>query len=119
MNWFERHLNYTVLLSWLAIYPLLIVFVAFGAFVLEPYILEEPIPDAFLSLFLIIFGLALPLFVSGWALRRKNRRLWWLLILFVPYVGGIIFLCLKNNSQNLTSTVMQELPDKEKALECS
>ena len=100
MNWFQRHLNYTVLLSWVALYPLFIMFIFVFGFVLEPYIkIPDSIAYVLIWLLLIIFGLALPLFVSGWALRRKNRRLWWLLIIFVPYVGGIVFLCLENRSE--------------------
>jgi hypothetical protein len=101
MNWFQRHLNYTVLLSWNAFYPIFTMFLFIFGFVLEPYL---EIPDSFayvlVGLLVVTFGLALPLLVSGWALRRKNRRLWWLLMIFVPMVGGIVLLCLENRSKN-------------------
>jgi hypothetical protein len=101
MKWFERHLNWTAVFSWLASYPLFIMFIALGAFLIDPYIinLKGIAEDVYIRLSLLIAA-GLPLFVSGWALRRKSRRLWWLLILFVPF-GAIIFLCLKNQSQNL------------------
>ena len=97
MNWFQRHLNYIVVLSWLAAYLLFIMLIAFGAFVLEPYMnLAGIAEDVFLWLVLITF-VALPLIVAGWELRRKGRSLWWLLIFFVPF-GWIVFLCLENRT---------------------
>jgi len=80
-NWFQRHLNWTVILSGVATNVLLLV-IAFT---------ESE------SLFWVIYSLCIiALFVvAGWALRQKNRSLWWLFIFFVPF-GWIVFLCLEN-----------------------
>jgi hypothetical protein len=98
MNWFQRHLNYTVVLSWLASELLFVILLAFGAFVLDPFIEPGGIADYLSVALVLILCIALPLLVSGWALRRKKRSLWWLLILFVPF-GWIVFLCLENKGE--------------------
>ena len=47
----------------------------------------------------VVIALAILIPVWGWALRRKNRSLWWLpLGLFVPF-GFIVLLCLENRSE--------------------
>jgi len=99
MNWFERHLNTTVLLSWLASFLLFIMLIAFGAFVLEPYISPGGLADYVSAWVVMLIFVASPLFVEGWFLRKKNRSLWWLLMLyFVPF-GVIVFFCLKDRSE--------------------
>ena len=45
-------------------------------------------------------GLVVLSLIWGWALRRKNRSLWWLLLgIFVPF-GFIVLLCLENKSES-------------------
>lgn len=91
-NWFERHLNWTMVLGVVGAY--LAVFIAVFAIVLfDPYV-----SDVALSGIGLIITLAILTPVWGWALRRKNRSLWWLpLGLFVPF-GWIVLLCLENRS---------------------
>lgn len=99
LNWFARHLNWTAVLTWVALYP--INFLA--GFILGLIVIGV---DSYISykaleglgyLVGIVVGLAWILPTNGWILKRKSRSLWWLLILFVPF-GWIVFLCLENRS---------------------
>lgn len=91
-NWFERHLNWTMVLGVLAAYAA--AFVA-GLVIAssDPYVSVDV-----LYIVGVIVDLAVITPVWWWALRRKNRSLWWLpLGLFVPF-GWIVVLCLENKS---------------------
>jgi uncharacterized membrane protein YeaQ/YmgE (transglycosylase-associated protein family) len=91
-NWFEGHLNWTMVLGFAGAYA--------GAFVaglvavsVDPYVSYDV-----LYIIGLILGLAVLVPVWGWALRRKSRSLWWLpLGLFVPF-GFIALLVLENKS---------------------
>lgn len=89
LNWAQRHLNWTVVLTAIAANAI--------AFAVSVWLLmvDPTSPDSVLNIiyFAIVAGIVLP--VGAWALRRKYRSLWWLLILFVPF-GWIAFLCLEN-----------------------
>lgn len=94
LNWFERHLNWTLVLTWLAIFPIGFI-VGFIMFMFYPYISDESIGG--LS---VIVGLTWILLTNGWVIKKKRRSLWWLLVVFIPFIWGlIILLCLKNRSQ--------------------
>ena len=92
-NWFERHLNWTMVFGLVGAYA--------GSFVAgmvitvaNPYVGEDPLYAVGL-----IISLAVLVSVWGWALRKRSRSLWWLpLGLFVPF-GFIVLLCLENKSQ--------------------
>ena len=92
-NWFERHLNWTMFLTLSGAY--LIAFITGRVIVsLDPYVSYD-------VMYVIgcVIGLAILTPGWGWALRKKNRSLWWLpLGLFVPF-GFIVLLCLENRSQ--------------------
>ena len=77
MNWFERHLNWTVVLA--TIVANVIFFLTF---------------DWGVAIGCMV-GLVI---VCGWALDKKGRSLWNILWTLVPYVGMVIFLCLENKS---------------------
>ena len=64
LNWFQRHLNWTWVLVYLAWIPL--------------NASDELVPQ--------IIGAILLLLVSGWVVKRKGRSLWWVLLtpLFSP-----------------------------------
>lgn len=86
-NWFERHLNWTMVLAWLSTYP--ITFIVTSVLILiDPYISD----DAFVVL-LVIANLAVTVAVGRWVLKKKNRSMWWLLI--SPF---IFFLLIENKS---------------------
>jgi hypothetical protein len=106
LNWLERHLNLTWILAYFACIaaflvlaiPLLVItgrpllFFTDGSIVLPLYI-------TILSWF---FGLFWFFGVGGWVLLRKNRSLAWLfLTLILGPIGWIIFLCLRNKSDEL------------------
>jgi len=91
MNWFQRHLNWTLVLTYLTPYLIIIILGTFGV------LSSGSVPTIPEALFLIICFIA-GFFVFGWVLRRKNRSLWWLLMVFVPF-GFIVWLGLENRSQ--------------------
>jgi len=96
MKWFKRHLNWVALLSWVAVYPLSY---AIGALILSisPYMSTGAYyAIAYLIIAVWLFG------ISGWVLRKKNRGLWHLLWLVIPF-GWIVFLSLENKSGEITS----------------
>ena len=86
-NWFERHLNWTMVLAWLSTYPITFI-VASLVILANPYISD----DAFVVI-LVIANLAVTVAVGRWVLKKKNRSMWWLLI--SPF---IFFLLIENNS---------------------
>ena len=93
MNWFERHLNWTMVLALVGVYVVNF-FIGFMEASSDPYVSY----GTSYGIGLIIISLAILTLVWGWALRRKNRSLWWLpLGLFVPF-GFIVLLCLENKS---------------------
>jgi hypothetical protein len=80
MNWFKRHLNWTFI-----IFYLLLVFIAS---IISVY-------DGFYSFACFIIG-ALVWLLSAWVLKQKMRRMWWLLILFIPLIGVLFIIALEN-----------------------
>lgn len=102
MSWFERHLNWTMVLGFVGTY--LASFVA--GFMIA--VADPTVSDDVLFVIGIIVSLAVLIPVWGWALRRKGRSLWWLLLgLFVPF-GFIGLLCLENRSQTLASPTFSD-----------
>ncbi len=75
MNWFKRHLNWTA------------VFIGIAWNIL---ILLRGIEGL---LGIIVF---FPLF--GWALHRKNRSMWWVLLLFIP-LGWLVYIWLDDRRE--------------------
>jgi len=71
VNWFERHLNWTMVLPWhvMALVGGCIVALA-----------DLRVFDEALWAMGIILGLLAPIPVAVWVLRKKNRSIWWLLI---------------------------------------
>lgn len=99
MNWFERHLNWTIALGLLGTYVASFV-AGFMIGMADPAVSDDVLyPVGF------IVSLAVLIPVWGWALRRKGRSLWWLLLgLFVPF-GFIGLLCLENRSESTELSV--------------
>lgn len=98
-NWFERHLNWTMFLALVGAYGVcFIIGVIIG--LSDPHVSEDVLYIVGLLVSCAILGPS-----WGWALRKKNRSLWWLpLGLFVPF-GFIVLLCLGNKSH------LSELPE--------
>ena len=86
-TWFERHLNWTMVVAWVGSY-LIIYFVWFLAILADPNISE----DALMAMYFII-PLVVSIAVGQWVLRKKNRSLAWLLICWTWF-----FLLIENHS---------------------
>ena len=107
MSWFSRHLNWTLVLSW--IFALLLMSTFGSKFWLgfdsvsvqvSPAISSETVGE-WVEGIRWLGAPAVVLAVTAWCLRKKNRSLlhlfWYLL--FIYGIGGIILLCLKNRSE--------------------
>lgn len=91
-GWSRRHLNWSLILySWPALIPAYLVLFA----------VEESENGALLafSIILIILAVLWGWYLAVWNLKHKGRSLWNLLYLLIPYVGGIVFLCVNNKDQ--------------------
>ena len=99
MNWFERHLHWTAIITSLgggvaAFIAQMVTAQMLGAY--DPWITKTTIETTG-----IVVGAAVLCLGWGWVLVQKERSLWWLpLLLFVPF-GWIAIFTLKNKSQFL------------------
>ncbi|MDH5781887.1 MAG: zinc-ribbon domain-containing protein, partial [Dehalococcoidia bacterium] len=69
MNWFERHLNWTMVLAWVGAGVIAFI-VGFLAGLADPYASEDE-----LSAIGFVIGLVVSLLVGRWVLRKKNRSM--------------------------------------------
>jgi hypothetical protein len=96
-NWFQRHLNWTFILSLLVFWGLTYGGGLFTGFVLaikDPYVTEDTLSSVGLLVTIgILVCFLIP--ISAWILDQKGRSYWWLLMLFMS-IGIIVFLCLEN-----------------------
>jgi len=109
MNWFERHLNWTVVFVLVALYPIDFVIGFLGAlflYAIDPYMADET-AEAIVMTVALILNFVLMFLVGTWALKKKARNLWNLLWLIVPF-GIIVFLCLENQAE-IVAQEIQEL----------
>jgi len=98
MNWFGRHLNWTIILTLIG--TILIVYIvntiATAILVVKNPAISAVELEGSNSLRGLILTLAILSPQWGWVLKKKNRSTWWLLVgLFVPF-GIIVLLALKN-----------------------
>jgi len=87
MNWFERHLNWTMVLAWLSTYAISFILASL-MILIDPYMSD----DVFFAI-IVIANLAVVIGVGQWVLRKKNRSLAWLLISWTWF-----FLLIENHS---------------------
>ena len=110
MNWFQRHLNWTFFLAFIAVYPISFI-TGFSIVTYNPYVSYDT---------LIIIGMIIPLLVliplGGWVLKRKGRSLEYLLLLigfyaplFIWVIFLIIFLTIENHRLIERKTVKEPL----------
>jgi len=91
-DWARRHLNWALILySCLALLPFYVVVVV-GGLLGSDAVIGVGAVFAFLAVF---WGW----YLLVWNLRHKGRSLWNLLYLLIPWVGGIVFLCVSNRDQ--------------------
>lgn len=87
LNWFERHLNWTMILAYFGAGAVIAIPAAISAATDSAVPLAVTAPIVVLAMFI----------VWGWALRKKNRSLLWLaLFLILPFFGLLIFFYLEN-----------------------
>lgn len=90
MSWFKRHLNWTLIFGWLA-----------GWLVISLASATEEVGFTILGMLL---GAVWLLMVSSWYLGQKARNMWNLCwVLFLGWIGFIIFLCLQNKTLKPTN----------------
>lgn len=87
MNWFERHLNWTMVLAWLGTYAISFILASL-LILIDPYMSD----DVFFAT-IVIANLAVVIAVGQWVLKKKNRSLAWLLICWTWF-----FLFIDNHS---------------------
>lgn len=106
-EWALKHLNW----AWV-LYPLL----AYIPFFIIMVILFSVAPDDTGSIAIVVlmsFALvSWQWYLSVWSLKHKGRSLWNLLYLLIPYIGGIIFLCISNKDQLAKETAEREEREK-------
>jgi tetratricopeptide (TPR) repeat protein len=98
-NWFERHLNWTMVLAWLGPNLVAILVVTF------------PEELASLGTFDLIVFLVLSISVGQWVLKKKNRSMWWLLI------SPTIFFLLIDNKSFMRDEYGKTMADYDKLVE--
>ena len=102
MSWFRRHLNWTVVLSWVAAWLCSLIFGwswGWGPLEVGPVISSEAL-GGWTGVIGLAGGSITILLVSGWTLRQKDRSLLQLLwYLMFPPIGAIVVLILKNQSE--------------------
>ena len=121
MNWLERHLNWVIILGFWAQCLIIImigslihgeqpVYAPISEIVVEymlgiwalgifiPVLIAAPLAAMEFAYYMVYFlaPIALFLFICGWVLSQKKRKLWWLLLpCFIP-LSWLVFLFLKN-----------------------
>lgn len=106
-EWALKHLNW----AWV-LYPLL----AYIPFFIIMVVLVSAAPDnsgstaiiVLLSCALVGWGW----YLSVWNLKHKGRSLWNLLYLLIPWIGGIVFLCISNKAQLAKENAEREEREK-------
>ena len=100
LNWFQRHLNWTMVFSWLFAPPVGLLCGLLVGLALEFSNLVETSEYLFTTLILpmLVIGAGLITWVTGWAIKKKGASLWNLIWLVVPF-GFIPLLQLENRSE--------------------
>jgi len=106
VRWFKRHLNWTIVLSWMVAALFWVIFGGSLGWHSDSATVIEVGPIVSSEAFggwVVLIGLvgtpAIVLLATGWALRRKNRSLLHLLWYLLFWIGAIVLLCLKNQSE--------------------
>ncbi len=84
MNWFEKHLNWTLVVGLVSTYIVVLTLGIFGANADPDH--ENDVLGATV-LIILVFG---PLIECAWVLRKKRQHLIWLLVCWLLFVGWLI-----------------------------
>ena len=98
-NWFSRHLNWTVVLTWVG--ALAVSFIAGFIVGLAMYGSDSTRTETIAAFTGYIAALAWLLVTNGWVLRKKGRSEWHLLLLLVP-LGFLFLLAVENKKRPIT-----------------
>ena len=93
-NWFERHLNWTIVLGLLGSFFALVITYLIIIMTIDYHVSE----DLLYGIGYVILTIV-PALVWGWVLKKKNRSLWWLPLGLFVVVGWIVLICLDNHSE--------------------
>lgn len=97
MNWFKRHLNWTLTLVWLVCFPLAIVFInAIRVSILGSATLESLASAALFHVIATVILCGFIIWVTVWVIRRKGRSPLHMFWIFLWPFGLIPLLLLKN-----------------------
>lgn len=100
MNWFKKHLNWTIFLFLVLSIIILVVVVLVTGY--------EEDNIAYLIVLLLLFVASF--FVNGWILVQKNRNLWWLALNWLNF-GWIIYMILENKTVKYTQAEQNNVLD--------
>jgi uncharacterized membrane protein YhaH (DUF805 family) len=91
MNWFQRHINGTMMMGWVLAW--IIIFIAIYFYVMGAMFMK--IQPNVMAPFIQVFPIC-SLAVSIWGCKAKGRSGWYSLTILIPLIGWIILLVLKN-----------------------
>ena len=102
LNWLQRHLNLTWIIANIAVVPVFVILANILLFITgKPptlFFSGDAAYPSYITILSYLMGFVATFVVGGWVLVRKNRSLWWLATLFLGPIGLIIFLCVRNKS---------------------
>ncbi|MFO7995608.1 MAG: hypothetical protein R6U93_00445 [Dehalococcoidia bacterium] len=105
-SWFQRHLNWALILGYLAIFLI--------GWILDRVIPTLPILTELTTMVFIAISLwALTIMLVIWYLKRKGRSLWHLLwaipLGLIPVIGVPALLCLRNKRRAVSPVGMETI----------
>ncbi|MBN1177546.1 MAG: zinc ribbon domain-containing protein [Dehalococcoidales bacterium] len=114
LSWFQRHLNLTWIIANITVVPAFIILANILLFITgQPpslFYSGDVAYPFYITILSYLLGFVSTFIVGGWALVRKARSLWWLAVLFLGPIGIIIFLCVRNKSNEIMPDP-QSVPD--------
>jgi hypothetical protein len=103
MNWCKKHLNWTLVIAFNLISIITMLILSIELTIMTSMGFSFSTDGRWLVFTILLMEVvfwSLVLLIQGWVLKKKNRSLWWLFVLFIPPgwgYFGLIFL--KNKSQ--------------------
>jgi uncharacterized membrane protein YhaH (DUF805 family) len=86
LNWFQRHPNSVMFLAWLVVHVVLVII----EIVLQNNAsIRAGTREGVLGACYIV-AIIFSMLICGWAMRQKDRSLWWVLLLLLPFVWILV-----------------------------